>query len=111
MDTKDIPANGPSDWQPITHKPTLAVLGKLQEECGELTSIVARATIQGLDEADPETEAVNRLALQDEIADVLAMIKLAAEKLKLDHGSIDARMSKKFIYKKIWIDALERQAQ
>lgn len=53
----------PSKWIPMTNLVDLAHLGKLLEECGELTGITARCIIQGIDEADPESGKKNHLAV------------------------------------------------
>ena len=59
-------------WYPITDRIKIVTIGKAMEELGELQNILARALIQGLDERDPTTNKVNRLAIQEEISDVMA---------------------------------------
>ena len=107
MDTHDIPTDGPSDWQPITNKHNLAVLGKLGEEAAELGSALFRCTIQGLDEAEPITGKVNRRWLEEEIADVEAMILIAKRHLFLSEAFIGERRARKMAYKEPWFAALE----
>lgn len=109
MRTEDIPKNAPSDWQPITDKPTLALLGKLAEEANELGCIISRCIIQGIDGRDPETKKMNIVALQEEIADVRGLSALARDRLGLDENIIDDRAQRKYDYKATWIDELERQ--
>lgn len=106
MDTKDIPAAPPSDWQPITDKHDLAVLGKLGEEAAELCSAISRCIIQGLDEAEPVTRKINREWLENELADVMAMTTIAIQRLGLDTQDIMERRLRKIAYKNPWFDAL-----
>lgn len=110
MDTADIPTTAPSDWQPITNKHDLAVLGKLGEEASELGSALFRCVIQGIDEAEPRTLKVNRRWVEDEIADVLAMTDIAIRRLGLDRTAILARRQRKIAYKDPWFDALAEQS-
>ena len=108
MDTKDIPTIGPSDWQPITDKHDLAVLGKLAEEASELCSAISRCIIQGLDEAEPVTGKMNRTWLEQELADVMAMTTIAIQRFNLNAEEIMIRRRKKIDYKEPWFDALKR---
>lgn len=107
MDTRDIPTDGPSDWQPITSKHDLALLGKLGEEATELGSALFRCIIQGLDEKEPTTGKVNRRWLEEEIADVEAMIQIAKRRLFLSEAFIGERRARKMGYKEPWFAALE----
>src|SRR5678815_3471159 len=50
----------PEPWIPIDSKVELAIIGKLQEELGELQAILARSMIQGIYEKDPDTGAINK---------------------------------------------------
>lgn len=109
MKTEDLDGHTPSKWIPITDLPTLAALGKLQEELGELTSIVARCIIQGIDECDPETGRCNRLALQDELADVNGLCVLVSSNLKLDGDLMKARAAKKYAIKQQWLKMLKEE--
>lgn len=100
-------AERPSKWIPITNLVDLAHLGKLGEEAGELSSIVSRCIIQGIDEADPETGKRNRYALEEEIADVMAMSALAIERFGLDYIRILERNKRKQNMKRAWHAMLE----
>ncbi|MBU6246491.1 MAG: hypothetical protein KGN77_01945 [Xanthomonadaceae bacterium] len=111
METNDIPSSGPTDWQPIGDKHDLAVLGKLGEEAAELAGICFRCIIQGLDEAEPRTGKVNRVALTEEIADVTAMIDAAVQRLRLSEVEISRRVVRKSIYKKPWFDSLAARSR
>lgn len=106
MNTDDIPTSAPSDWQPITDKHDLAVLGKLGEEACELGSALFRCVIQGIDEREPKTHKVNRQWLEEEVADVLALATLAVQRLGLDMAAIERRRDRKIAYKGPWFDAL-----
>lgn len=107
MKTEDIDGHRPSKWVPMTDPRGLAALGKLQEELGELMSIVARCIIQGgLHERDPETGTFNHIALQEELADVLALTSLVESYFKLDGMAIGARANKKNHMKQEWLDML-----
>lgn len=112
MDTKDIPiTEAPSDWQPITNKHDLAVLGKLGEEVGELSAAIFRCVIQGINEQEPRTHKINKQWLQDEIADAMAMQIIAVSRLGLDLQAILDRRDRKMAYKQPWFDSLARQEQ
>ena len=105
MEDKDI-GKPLQNWQPLTNKADLAHLGKLGEEVNELGAAINRCIIQGIDEAEPETHKPNRLWLEDEIADVLAMIDHAIIHFKLDQDRISERSSRKFIWKATWFTSL-----
>jgi hypothetical protein len=109
MDTKDIPEIQPSTWQPIQEKFLLAVLGKLGEETAELNAIICRCIIQGIDATEPVTGKWNRDQLQDEVADVLAMIDLLFATVTLNELAIAVRRQKKLGYKNKWIQELLRE--
>lgn len=82
-------------WQPITDAKDLKHLGKLSEEVGELGAAIARCIIQGIDESEPVTGKVNRVWLEDEIADVLANVGLVASHFNLDMVRMEARSNEK----------------
>ena len=109
MNTSEIPKDGPSDWQPITDKRTLALLGKLGEEASELSSAAFRCIIQGVDEVEPTTGKPNRQWLEEEIADVLAMLSIIQEDMGLDKTAIIHRRMRKISYKQPWFDALKKE--
>lgn len=106
MDTKDIPLSGPSDWRREPSERRNAVLGKLAEEANELAARCARAMIQGIDELDPGSGRTNLAHLQDEAADVYAMLQLAGGFLHFDPRTISTRRQLKYDYKLPWIQAL-----
>lgn len=84
-----------SPWTPTTDPRTQRRTGKLLEELGELTSVVARIQIQGIDEIDPSSGKTNRRRLTDETADVLAQVELAIAHFGLDTDAIRFRVSEK----------------
>lgn len=102
MKTEDIPSVAPSDWQPITDKHDLAVLGKFGEEVNELGSALFRCIIQGIDECEPVTGKINRQWLEEEIADVMALTTLAIQRLDLNLSAIMERRARKIGYKAPW---------
>ena len=82
-------------WQPITNALDLKHLGKLAEECGELSAAVSRCIIQGVDEDEPVTGKSNRKWLEEELADVLANISLVSDHFEMDTDFIIARATEK----------------
>lgn len=105
METSDIKSI-PSNWQPITNPVDLAVLGKLGEEFAECAAAIFRCIIQGIDEVEPTTKKPNREWLTDELADVDAMLNHCIMHFKLDLAAVAVRSNKKYVYKKLWFDAL-----
>lgn len=97
-----IPAAPPSPWIPERDLARLKVIGKLGEEAGELATIACRCIIQGLDEAEPVTGKPNRLALEEEIADVIANARHAIQFLGLDEVAIEDRADRKLAYIVAW---------
>lgn len=61
-----------SAWRPEQDLHRLAVLGKLIEECNELSARAARCIIHGIDQPDPDTGRTNLAELEREMADVEA---------------------------------------
>lgn len=91
-----------SPWQPENNKLHLAVLGKLGEELGELTSAVFRCVIQGVEGKHPVTGKANLDQLQDEVADVIAGLDLLVERFELDRIEIALRAETKKAHKREW---------
>lgn len=67
-------------WKPMTDVVDLKYIGKLNEELGELITILSRCQIQGIDEHNEKEGKSNRLCLRDEIADVMAGCELIVER-------------------------------
>lgn len=109
MEDKDIPVHdAPSDWQPITSKVELAILGKFGEELCEAGASVFRCIIQGVDEKEPKTHKVNKEWLEDEIADVLALMAFVRDHFALDNERVNKRIAMKRAYKAPWFAALKK---
>lgn len=92
----------PSPWHPMADPIDLKHLGKFGEELNECGAAVSRCIIQGIDEAEPVTGKINRVWLEDEIADVLAGAELNVERFKLDWGRIRARKERKKEHLRAW---------
>lgn len=98
------PSTLPSPWNPpnLTQLERKA-LGKTGEETNELSTVLFRIHIQGLDEKVPgEDTKTNRQWLEEEIADVMATMALTAKHLKLDVDFIETRFAKKTTYLEKW---------
>ena len=107
----DKPMKPPAPWVPMTNALDLAVLGKLIEELNEAGKIAARCIIQGIDEADPTTGKINRVALAEELADVYASADHAIQRFFLssaDTLNMTTRAGKKFVHLKGWHDLLRK---
>lgn len=111
MEDEQIPHTAPSDWQPMQDKGDLAALGKLVEELCECGAAIARCVIQGIDESEPTTAKINRAWLEDEIADVQAMIELNIRRFNLDRDRMAVRRTRKYVFKDTWIKALDAEKQ
>lgn len=94
-------------WVPMTNLLDLKHLGKLGEECGELSAAVSRCIIQGINAAEPVTGKINRAWLEDEIADVLNNMNLVLEHFDLNAEKIRARVKRKRRLLRIWHGMLE----
>lgn len=93
-------------WLPERDAIRLAVLGKFAEELAECSAIVARCVIQGIDEAEPVTGKPNRLALENEIADIIATAEDTARLFGLREDYIDTRADLKRKHLARWHDLL-----
>lgn len=93
-----------SKWIPTTNLMELRRLGKLSEECGELSAIAGRCIIQGLDGKEPTTGKVNRLALQEELADLQAQIGCCVLAFDLDQDAMAKRTAHKIGLMAEWED-------
>jgi NTP pyrophosphatase (non-canonical NTP hydrolase) len=91
-----------SPWNPITDRLQLKLLGKLGEEASELTTVVCRCIIQGVDEVQPVSGKSNKLWLEEEIADVIANIALVTGSFDLNREFISRRAKEKVDYLKPW---------
>ncbi|WP_316234631.1 hypothetical protein [Bradyrhizobium sp. SZCCHNR1020] len=85
-------------------------LGKLAEELNECGSAVARCLIQGIHEREPVTGKLNRDWLEEEIADVLANIRLVQDHFNLDVHRIAERRQNKMAHLRAWHAMLDDEA-
>lgn len=99
----------PSAWVPTRDPVELAILGKMLEELGELTSIVSRCLIQGIDECEPVTGKNNREELMKELGDVSACRKALVRYYLLDQTTILDRADAKYGYQAEWHNMLRKQ--
>lgn len=93
-----------SDWIPEQNAVRLAVISKLQEETAELQTALARCVAQGIDGWNAKEGRTNRVWVEEEMADVRAMLHLMTEKfdLRIDH----TRMMEKLNHKREWVKQL-----
>lgn len=103
-----MPYNNPP-WHPMSKPIDLKHMGKLSEELGECVAIISRCIIQGIDELEPVTKKSNRIALQDEISDVMCNLALVIEHFNLDKEYISGRMDRKAPLLKSWHGELKTQ--
>lgn len=105
MKTQDIDNAPPSPWIPETDPLNLAVLGKASEECSELSKILARCIIQGIEASHPETGEPNRAELQDELDDVETMLHIVRERFNIPRST--TRQHAKLRYQDKWHESLK----
>jgi hypothetical protein len=106
MEDHEIPERELSDWSPITNEYFLAILGKAGEELCECSTAIFRCIIQGIDGKEPVTGKVNEQWLEDEIADVQAMLDHVVIRLRLDRDRIAKRKRTKYVWKSRWFESL-----
>lgn len=66
-------------WKPEPDVLIHQALGKLAEECAELSQALARCLIQGYREEEPVTHKLNRIQVREEMADVKAAMRWLSE--------------------------------
>lgn len=93
-------------WQPMDRPRDIAVLAKLGEELGELVSAKDRCLAQGINERHPETQKMNILWLEEELADVQATIDITIEHFGLRSEAIKTRKWKKLVLLWSWLNQL-----
>lgn len=84
-----------SPWYPMSDVKDIKHLGKLGEETGELSTVISRCLIQGVDESEPVTGKPNKLWLEEEIADVEAGVELVKRRFNLNREFIEDRKNRK----------------
>lgn len=97
-------------WLPESRTVIHQALGKAAEEAGELSTILSRCLIQGLDEKDPESWKPNLDSLAEELADVEAATEWLFELLDLDVEAHNARAGRKLDGFRRWQKMLEAHA-
>ncbi len=107
MEDQEINDGVPSEWDPMSNPGDIALVGKAQEELGECIAALARCLIQGIFEAEPKTGKVNKEWLEDEIADVYAMLQLIDQRFGLDSIRVYHRQKLKQAYKRKWLKHLD----
>ncbi len=66
-------------WIPDDNPHQARRIGKTLEECGELSAVLARISIQGASAIDPASGKTNLRRLMEEMADVQAQIELTMQ--------------------------------
>lgn len=94
-------------WKPEPDLILHQALGKLAEECAELSQAVARCLIQGYHEAEPVTHKLNRTQIMEEVADVKAAMRWLFDVLDKPFEGESARERRKFDGFKSWQAMLE----
>lgn len=96
-----------SPWHVLNDPKAQRRLGKLGEELGELQAIQSRIGIQGVEGINPENGKVNRQALAEEVADVIAQCYLCIEHFDLPREFVDVRIAEKKVQMTIWDDLVD----
>lgn len=94
-------------WKPEPDMLIHQALGKLAEECAELSQAVARCLIQGYHEEEPVNHKLNRTQLMEEIADVRAAMRWLFDVLDEPFRGESERERRKFDGFKRWQSMLE----
>lgn len=97
-------------WLPESRTVIHQALGKAAEEAAELSKILSRCLIQGLDEKDPESWKPNFDSLAEELADLEATTQWLFELLDLDVEAHNARADRKLDGFRRWQQMLEAHA-
>lgn len=84
-------------------------LGKALEELSELSNVLARCLIQGVDEIDPSSEEVNRIRMQKEVADVYTQLAHLVVAFDLDQNDMMARIKYKTESMATWERLLQEE--
>jgi len=91
-------------WQPMQDPSDIRHLTKLLEELGELTAAASRCLHQGMDGKEPVTGRVNRQWLEDEAADVRAVMIAVQGHFHLDKTQMAERVIWKFSKLREWLN-------
>lgn len=101
--TPCVPYHAYNPWKPISDATDLKHLGKLLEELGECAAAASRCVIQGIDAAEPTTGKLNRVWLEDELADVAACLAPVINHFRLNSTRINERMAQKIKLFNEWV--------
>lgn len=105
MDTEEIARRDASPWQPMSDQKSVKIIGKFNEELSECISASSRCLIQGLNQQAPDAPyKVNKDWLEDEIADVEALLIHMKNHFRLDCEKIRERRIRKFNFLMGWFN-------
>jgi NTP pyrophosphatase (non-canonical NTP hydrolase) len=82
-------------WKPDACPQQARRIGKTLEELGELTAVLARISIQGMDEIDPSSGKTNRQRLLEETADVIGQFECNVRAFDMDTVAMAERAEMK----------------
>lgn len=97
-------------WIPEKDPVRAACLFKAGEECGELISAVSRCGMQGIEGKDEETGYPNTSWLEDEVADVYAILDWLMNEFDLDRARIRDRFRGKVVHFERWAMLIKEQS-
>lgn len=89
-------------WKPDDNQQQARRIGKTLEELAELSAVLARISIQGIDAIDPSSGKTNRQRMWEETADVLAQLKCNFDFFKPDFVLMTHRRDVKVAQMKAW---------
>lgn len=89
-------------WEPDADPHQARRIGKTLEELGELSAVLARISIQGLDAIDPASGLTNRERMFKETADVIAQLKCNTETFGMDLAALEERVNTKIAFMAQW---------
>ena len=95
MNRNEVKSNKLNKWEVETNPLILRRLGKTGEELAELSKVINRVILQGLDGENPNTLYSNLDDLHDEIADVYAQLDCTINSLNLSKEVINHRRQEK----------------
>jgi hypothetical protein len=91
-------------WKPDACPKQARRIGKTLEELGELTAVLARISVQGMDEIDPSSGKTNRQRLLEETADVVAQFQCNFRAFGMDEDAVVERAEMKSQQMDQWED-------
>jgi NTP pyrophosphatase (non-canonical NTP hydrolase) len=97
-----------NQWQPDDDANAARRIGKTLEELGELTAVLARISIQGIDAIDPSSGKTNRQRFEEETADVVAQINCNIDFSNMSTHELAARSANKQQQMGVWEGLYEK---